>query len=85
MKKVGIREFRDNATTLMAAGETLVIERNGKPIGFFVPIEKKDPRKRRETAEKLGKTIEEILASTGMTEDELVEEFMRDPWPKSAS
>jgi len=85
MRKVGVREFRDKATTLMAAGELLVIERNGKPIGFFVPIEKTDPRKRREAADRLDKTIEAILDRTGMTEDELVAEIMREPWPKSGS
>lgn len=85
MKTVGVREFRDRATSLMASGETLVIERNGKPIGFFVPIERKDPRKRRAAADKLGSTLAAILARTGMTEDDLVDEFMREPWPKSGS
>ena len=37
MRAVGVREFRDQATTMMGAGETLVIERHGEPICFYVP------------------------------------------------
>ncbi len=38
VRSIGIREFRDQATQLMASGETLIVERHGEPIGFFVPI-----------------------------------------------
>ena len=33
MRAIGVREFRDQATSILAGGETLVIERHGKPIG----------------------------------------------------
>ena len=42
MRAIGVREFRDQATSLLAAGETLVIERHGEAIGFYVPIQAKD-------------------------------------------
>ena len=42
MRSVGVREFRDQATSMMSSGETLVIERHGEPIGFFVPISAND-------------------------------------------
>jgi len=42
MRRVGIREFKNQATSMMASGETLVIERHGTPIGFFVPVVAKD-------------------------------------------
>lgn len=77
MQTVGVREFRDQATRMMSAGETLVIERRGEPIGFFVPIKAKDRRAGREALERLGDVVEDILARTGLTEDELVDEVTR--------
>lgn len=77
MRTVGVREFRDGSTRMMSAGETLVIERRGEPIGFFVPISAKDRRAGREALERLGDVVEDILARTGLNEDELVEEVTR--------
>lgn len=39
MRSVGIREFRDNATKLLAGNEGLRIERHGHLVGYFVPAE----------------------------------------------
>lgn len=74
MRSVGVREFRDQATKMMSAGETLVIERHGEPIGFFVPISAKDRRGGREALGRLGDTVDDLLAATGLDEDELVSE-----------
>ena len=72
MRSVGVREFRDQATQMMSSGETLVIERHGEPIGFFVPIAAKDRRAGREALGRLGHAVDELLEATGLTEDELV-------------
>lgn len=76
MKRVGIREFKDKATTLLAADETLVIERHGTPIGFYIPIEAKDRAKSSAALDRLGETVALVLKETGMTEDELVRELV---------
>lgn len=39
MRRIGIREFRDNATKLLAGAEGLRIERHGHLVGYFVPAE----------------------------------------------
>ncbi len=75
MRAVGVREFRDQATSMMSSGETLVIERHGKPIGFFVPISAKDRRAGREALGRLGALVDEVLHETGLDEEELVREF----------
>lgn len=72
MRTVGVREFRDQATSLMAAGETLVIERHGEPIGFFVPITAKDRRAGRAALGRLGELVDDVLAQAGVGEEELV-------------
>lgn len=76
MRSVGVREFRDQATSMMGSGETLVIERHGEPIGFFVPISAKDRGGGREALGRLGNLIEDLLEQTGVDEDELVREVV---------
>jgi antitoxin (DNA-binding transcriptional repressor) of toxin-antitoxin stability system len=78
MQRVGVREFKDKATSLLGSGETLVIERHGKPIGFYIPIEAKDRAAGRASLDQLGETVKAILDRTGMTEDELVEALTHD-------
>ena len=74
MKSVGVREFRDKATSMMGSGETLMIERHGKPIGFFVPISAKDRRTGRQALGRLGELVEDLLEQADIDEDELVRE-----------
>jgi antitoxin (DNA-binding transcriptional repressor) of toxin-antitoxin stability system len=79
MRSVGVREFRDQATTILAAGETLVIERHGEPIGFFVPIVATDRRAGTEALGRLGGLVESVTALTGLSEDDLVRELSHRP------
>lgn len=75
MRHVGVREFKDQATSMLSAGETLVIERHGKPIGFFVPVEAKDRQRGRAALGRLGAAIESVLADAGIDDDALVREL----------
>ena len=79
MRSVGVREFRDHATKLIGAGETLVIERHGEPVGFFVPIIAKGPTRRGAGARATGRSgSPKCSRETGLTEDELVSEIVGD-------
>ncbi len=69
MKRVGIREFKEKATNLVSGTETLIIEKRGKPIGFYLPLTKKDVSRAAESTEKLEHTIAGILERTGMTRE----------------
>jgi hypothetical protein len=62
---------------MMAAGETLVIERHGEPIGFFVPVSAKDRRLGREALGRLGAGVERLRTAAGIGEEELVAEVSR--------
>jgi antitoxin (DNA-binding transcriptional repressor) of toxin-antitoxin stability system len=77
MRAVGVREFRDQATTMMGAGETLVIERHGEPIGFYVPITAKDRKAGRRALGRLGAAVEKALSAAGVDEEELISEVGR--------
>lgn len=74
MRSVGVREFRDQATTLMKLGETIRIERHGKPVGFFVPVPtpKHDRREIDESLDRVGEVVERVLVQTGLDEEDLV-------------
>ena len=75
MRSIGIREFRDQATQLMASGETLIVERHGEPIGFFVPIVAVDREAGDAALGRLGRAVDRVLEETGITEDQLVKEL----------
>ena len=79
MRTVGVREFRDRATSLMGAGETLVIERHGEPIGFFVPVTAKDRRAGRMALGRLADALEKVRTATGLDEEAIVAEVSRAP------
>lgn len=72
MRTIGVREFRDQATSLLASDETLIVERHGEPIGFYVPIAAKDRRAGRDALGRLGTIVDDVLARAGIDEDELV-------------
>lgn len=79
MRSVGVREFRDKATSMMSSGETLVIERHGKPIGFFVPITATDRREGRAALGRLGDVVENVLQSAEVDEEQMVAEMTSSP------
>ncbi len=77
MKHVGVREFKDKATAMMSSGETLVIERHGKPIGFFVPVDATDRKRGRAALGRLGQAVDTALDQTGLDEEQLAQELTK--------
>jgi predicted transposase YdaD len=77
MRHVGVREFRDKATTWLKGSQPLAVERHGKVVGFYIPVEEPRPQGEqfRDALLKLEQTVEEVLEKTGMSEDELAEAF----------
>jgi antitoxin (DNA-binding transcriptional repressor) of toxin-antitoxin stability system len=75
MRSIGVREFRDQATSILAGDETIVIERHGRPIGFFVPIGASDRKRGRASLGRLEATVERILDETGVDETVLAREL----------
>jgi len=42
VKVVTLRDFRDRATEMMRSHEVLLVTRDGKPAGFFLPWDRPD-------------------------------------------
>lgn len=78
MKHVGVREFKNKATHLFKDAEPVAIERHGRLIGFYIPVESReeDEEARLKAAlSRLDEAVSRALEETGLTEDELAEHF----------
>jgi antitoxin (DNA-binding transcriptional repressor) of toxin-antitoxin stability system len=69
MKSIGVREFRDNATKLLAAGEGLRIERHGHLVGYFVPAQ--DSEGNPALAE-LAALLRDAIDESDLTQEEMI-------------
>lgn len=85
MKHVGIREFRDKATGLLRGAEPLAVERHGKVVGFYIPVEKRgaDGEQFRDALSRLERAVEDVVRSTDMSEEELAEALDLSQKPRS--
>jgi hypothetical protein len=89
VKHVGVREFRDRATGYLKDSEPLAVERHGRLIGFYIPVESREPDREVRLKEALGRLEEGVaraMEESGMSEDELAEYFdLSRPPPESPS
>ena len=73
--KVGIREFREKLADYLESGAPLAITRHGVTLGFYIPAQKRSRKAELEAMRAAAKDLDEMIASWGASEDELVEEF----------
>jgi hypothetical protein len=71
MRTIGIRAFKNAATTLLQANETLVIERHGTPVGVYIPLAATDRAAKARSLTEFGSYLQTFLMAHGLTEDEL--------------
>ena len=89
MKHVGVGEFRDRATGYPRDSEPLAVERHGRLIRFYIPVESGEPDRDTRMKEALGRleqAVSRAAEESGMGEDELAEYFdLSKPSPESPS
>ena len=73
--KVGMREFRENLAGYLESGRPLAIMRHGETLGFYIPAQKRSRKAQLEAMRAAAKDLDEMIASWGATEDELMEEY----------
>ncbi len=77
--------FRDHATQYLAGDEVLAVERHGEPIGFYIPTGKGRRVSFEEALGRLEQTVQQVLAETGMSEEDLSRLFdLNEPLPEPA-
>jgi PHD/YefM family antitoxin component YafN of YafNO toxin-antitoxin module len=78
--RVGIREFRDKlATYLLESDAPVAITRHGDTVGYYIPARRM--RSESEALRQAAARMEKMLASEGVSEEEVVVDFKR--WRKS--
>ena len=73
--KVGMREFRENLAGYLESGRPLAIMRHGETLGFYIPAQKRSRKAQVEAMRAAAKDLDELIASWGASEDELMEEY----------
>jgi antitoxin (DNA-binding transcriptional repressor) of toxin-antitoxin stability system len=73
--KIGVREFRENLSDYLESGKPLAITRHGETLGFYIPAQKRSRAAKLEAMRAAAKDLDEMIATWGMTEDELMEDY----------
>lgn len=77
MKVVTIRDFRDRATEIFRSEDVVLVTRDGKPAGFFIPWDHTDVPVdlRRELFVQLGQSIRAEREAARISEEEILADF----------
>lgn len=75
VEKIGVREFRNNLAKYIDASKPVAVMRHGETVGYFLPTQKKPEQADLESLKIAAEKLEQLLVESGITEDELVEEF----------
>ena len=59
----------------LESGKTLAITRHGETLGFYIPAQRHDRKAEVEALHAAAKERDEMIASWGATEDQLMEEY----------
>lgn len=73
--KIGIREFRENLADYLESDKPLAITRHGETLGFYIPAQKRSRQEELEAMRAAAKELDEMIASWGATEEELMGEY----------
>ena len=73
--KVGMREFRENLAGYLESGTPLAIMRHGETLGFYIPAQKRNQKAELQAMRAAAKELDEMIASWGASEDQLMEEY----------
>jgi hypothetical protein len=73
--KIGIREFRENLAGYLESDRPLAITRHGETLGFYIPAQRRSRKAELEAMRAAAKDLDEMIATWGITENELMEEY----------
>lgn len=77
MKVVTVRDFRDRATEMFRSRDVVLVTRDGKPAGFYIPWDRPDVpiELKRELFAELTDRVGPQLDAAGATEEEILADF----------
>ena len=77
MDTVGIREFRENLSGYLDESAPVAITRHGETIGFYLPVAPKRTEQEWAEFDRAAARLDRMLAETGLSEQELIEDFKK--------
>ncbi len=76
--RIGIREFRDKlASYLLESENPLAITRHGDTIGYYIPTRRKASEMEVNSLREAAARMQKMLKTSGLSEDEVVDDFKR--------
>ena len=73
--KIGIREFREKLAGYLESDKPLAITRHGETLGFYIPAQRRSRKAELAGMRAAAKELDEMIASWGATEEELMDEY----------
>ncbi len=84
-ERVGIREFREKLSGYLESATPVAITRHGKTLGFYLPARQRPHAEDLEALRRAGERLDALIATSGVSEDELVNEFRTLRKPRRAN
>ncbi|TRV28767.1 MAG: prevent-host-death family protein [Microcystis wesenbergii Mw_MB_S_20031200_S109D] len=76
IQSVGIREFRDHLYKYARENqEPIALINNGETIGYYIPARSQSQKKDLESLRQAVTKLSNMLAETGLTEDDIATDF----------
>lgn len=73
--KVGMREFRAHLPQYVLTSVPVAITRHGETVGYYIPTRHYVEKAELDTLKQAAQSLEKLLISHGVTEEELFQEF----------
>ena len=73
--KVGMREFRAHLPQYLLTSVPVAITRHGETVGYYIPTRHHVENAELDALKQAAQSLEKLLISHGVTEDELFQEF----------
>ena len=77
METVGIREFRENLSDYLESSAPVAITRHGETVAFLLPAAPKRTEAEWAEFDRAALRLDEMMADTGLSEEELIEDFKK--------
>lgn len=77
MRVVNVRDFRDRASEMFRSEDVVLVTRDGRPAGFYVPWDAAElPLEvKRDLFARLAREVAADLGAVGVSEDEVLRDF----------
>jgi hypothetical protein len=81
MRRMDVRDLTKQSADDLATGDTITLEKDGKVLGYFVPVNWRDPEEVRRSHEAFDRAVERARAE-GTTTEEIIDALDLRPTPR---